>query len=160
MNKIWKYKDVDLFLCNTACTQKYVENNYELIAETEDEPKEGWFNNFCLNGKLYDVHQTGSYKDTDRKIKNVFANEYTIKPLKDIKEKPQIENINNALCPVCGYVDYYCWENRCPDENYKCPQCKSSLLLEHRFDGDYDGDMIFYQRTTFKKLHQPERIKA
>lgn len=105
--------------------------------------------------------QKTSYKDTDRKILNVFASPYWLKPLKEIKQKPQIENRNNAICPACGYVDYHCWVNECPDENYRCPQCKTHLLLEHRFEYGYsESDARFYQRTTFKKLHHPPKIKA
>lgn len=160
ITKIWQHKQkVDFFLCNTDCTQEYVENNYNLIAKTEDELPD-WFNNFSINGQLYDVHLKTSYKDTDYKIRNVFTSPYRLKSLKEIKQNPQIENRNNAICPACGYVDYNCRENECPDENYRCPQCKSHLLLEHRFEYGYsESDARFYQRTTFKKLHHPQKIK-
>lgn len=161
ITKIWQYKkEIDLFLYKGECTQKYVENNYNLIAQTEDELP-NWFNNFSINRQLYDVHSKTSYKDTDHKILNVFASPYWLKPLKEIKQNPQIENRNNAICPACGYVDYHCWENKCPDENYRCPQCKSHLLLEHRVEYGYsESDALFYQRTTFKKLHHPPKIKV
>lgn len=165
--KIWKHqyrtKDI-LFLCNYQdCTQKYIEDNYKLIGQLERNVDSNWlnnkvWNNFSYKGCLYDVHEIHSYKDTDYKIKNIFVTPYTIKPLKEIKQNPQIENINNAICPVCNYVDYDCWENDCPDENYKCPQCKSNLLLEHRFEGNYEGNGILYQRTTYKKIHRPKKI--
>lgn len=158
--KIWLHKaKPDIFLFNTTnCTQEYVESNYDLIAETEDKPV-NWFDNFSIGGQLYDTHAITSYKDTNHNIKNVFASPYRIKTLKEIKQNPQIENLNNAICPACGYVDYHCWENQCPDKNYKCPQCKSTLLLEHRFEYGYDElDNCMYQRTTFKKLHYPSKI--
>lgn len=160
ITKVWRHKDKsDIFLFNFfECTQEYVEKNYNLIAETEDELPD-WFDNFNINGQLYDTHAKTSYKDTDYKIKNVFASPYWVKTLKEIKQNPQIENLNNAICPVCGYVDYDCWENECPDENYRCPRCKSSLLLEHRFEYGYSQeDTRFYQRTTFKKIHRPKKI--
>ena len=166
--KVWQHKENEskdiLFLCNYQdCTQEYIEKNYNLICETEttiDNNKINSliFNNFSYNGKLYYVHQIHSYKDTEHKIKNVFVSPYQIKSLKEIKQKPQIENINNAICPICGYVDYDCWENDCPDENYRCPQCKSNLLLEHRIEGHYDTYATLYQRTTFKKLHRPKEL--
>ncbi len=160
MIKIWLFKKPELFLFNNAdCTQKYVEENYTLVASTNTNLKD-WFQNFNLNGQLYDTHAITSYKDTNHEIKNIFAAPYSIKSLKEVKEKPQIENINNAICPVCGYVDYYSWENECPDENYKCPQCKSSLLLEHRSERDYDDSVTLYQRTTFKKIHYPKKIQT
>lgn len=159
--KIWQHKQqVDCFLFNTECTQEYVENNYNLIAETEDELLD-WFNNFSINGQLYDTHARTSYKDTGHKIINVFVSPYWVKTLKEIKQNPQIENINNAICPACGYVDYHCWENKCPVENYRCPQCKSHLLLEHRCEQGYsESDTCFYQRTTFKKLHHPPKVEV
>lgn len=161
--KIWNYdpyKKESMFLFNTDCTQQFVEDNYYLIAET-DEDREDWFKNLSVNGQLYDVHCVTSYKDTNRQVKNVFVTPYWIKSLKEIKENPIIENLNNAICPVCGYVDRDCWENRCPDEHYYCPQCKSNLLLEHRFEFGYtEYDNFMYQRTTFKKLHRPKKIKV
>ena len=161
MVKIWLWKkNIDMILFHSdTCTQKYVEENYQLIAET-DTDLENWFQNFNLNGRLYDVHAKTSYKDTDYKVQNIFALPYTVRTLKDIKQNPQIENINNAICPACGYVDYDCWENDCPDENYRCPQCKSHLLLEHRFEQHFDGYTVLYQRTTFKNLHHPPKIQA
>lgn len=160
ITKVWRHKDKsDIFLFNSfECTQEYVEKNYSLIAETEGELSD-WFDNLNINGQLYDTHAKTSYKDTDYKIKNVFVSPYWVKTLKEIKQKPQIENLNNAICPVCGYVDYDCWENKCPDENYRCPRCKSSLLLEHRFEYGYNQeDALFYSRTTFKKIHRPKKI--
>ncbi len=165
--KVWLYqnrtKDT-LFLCNyQECTQEYIEKNYSLICETEANVDRDWlnshiWNNFSYNGQLYNVREIHSYKDTNNRVKNIFAAPYKIKSLKEIKQNPQIENINNAICPVCGYVDYHCWENNCPDENYRCPQCKSSLLLEHRFEGNYDNYSTFYQRTTLKKIHRPKKL--
>lgn len=76
ITKIWQHKqEIDLFLHNGECTQEYVENNYNLIAQTEDELPD-WFNNFSINGQLYDVHSKIRYKDTDYKIQNVFASPY------------------------------------------------------------------------------------
>jgi predicted Zn-ribbon and HTH transcriptional regulator len=160
MIKIWLFKQPETFLFNSIeCTQKYVEEHYTLVASTNTDLKD-WFQNFNINGQLYDTHAKTSYKDTNHEVKNIFASPYSIKSLKEVKEKPQIENMNNAICPVCGYVDYYSWEIDCPDENYKCPHCKSSLLLEHKFDYDYDGSATLYQRTTFKKIHHPKKIQA
>ena len=160
MIKIWLYQETpDLQLFNCECTQKYVEDKYRLIATTNTDLKD-WFKNFELDGQLYDTHAKTSYKDTNHEIKNIFAEPYEIKCLKEIKRNPQIENMNNAICPVCGYVDYHCWENQCPDENYKCPRCKSSLLLEHKYEKDYDDCLTMFQRTTYKKIHYPQRIQA
>ena len=163
MTKIWLFPDdMDkrLFLFNNLeCTQEWLKNNCYYLGDTEDIEYD-WFRNFKWDDQYYDVHAVTSYKDTNHMVKNVFVTPYVIKSLEEIKKNPQIENRNNAICPVCGYVDYHCWENDCPDEDYECPQCKSNLLLEQRFEEHYDSDYAwFFQRTTFKKLHRPKQIK-
>lgn len=165
MAKIWMFPDdVDkrMYLFrNNECTQEWVRKNCYYFGETEEVSDDfDWFKNFKWNDQCYDVHAVMHYKDTDHKIKNIFVTPYDMKSLKEIKANPQIENRNNAICPVCGYVDYHCWENDCPDEDYECPQCKSNLLLEQRFEEHYDCDYKwFFQRTTFKKLHRPRKVK-
>ena len=156
MIKIWLFKKFDMQIFYTEkCTQKYVEENYSLIAVTDTE-LEDWFNNFKLNGQFYDTHARTAYKDTGYKTINIFAAPYRTKPLKELKQNPQIENMNNPICPVCGYVDYYGWES--PEGDYKCPQCKSLLNLEHRYEMNFDGYGCSYHRTIFKKLHYPKKI--
>lgn len=162
MFKIWLTEEnfrLDLTLFNPNTSQDEIQSNFLLLTEVEQGLKD-WFKNFSYQGQLYCTRAITNYKDTDYKIKNVFVYPYYVKSMKEIKENPQIENLNNAICPACGYVDYYCWENQCPDENYSCPRCKAKLLLEHRFEYDYDGYGLMYQRTTFKSLPRIQKLEV
>lgn len=161
MFKIWVVDEndrLDMELFNPNNSQKIVEDKYFLLTEVE-KGFDNWFKNFSYQGHLYNTRAITSYVNT-KHIKNVLVSRYEIKSRSKIKENPQIENLNNAICPVCGYVDYYCWENQCPDENYSCPRCQAKLLLEHKFDVGYDGDGLMWQRTTFKSLPRIQKLEA
>ena len=154
--EIWLHKFVSFMEEHEALkTQESMANYYTYIGGTNTMLKD-WLENFEYDGVLYDTHMCKYNGDED--VFNVFATPYKLK--NEIKEE-QIERMNNAECPVCGYIDYNCWENQCPDEDYRCPQCKSNLLLEHRFDLRYrEEDSILWQRTTLKKIHKPKKIKV
>ena len=72
------------------------------------------------------------------------------------KWNKEIENQNNPICPVCGYVDYDGWE--CPSGEYKCPRCHSTLELSKRYNIDYDNIEEFWYKTKLIKRFIPKKV--
>lgn len=149
--KLYRYKlihDEDSVihgLFTPRCTEEYIKNHYWYIGETAKElPTE----NISVNGQLY------RWCASNRKCNAMFYEPYYLND-KD-KWNKEIENQNNPICPVCGYVDYDGWE--CPSGEYKCPRCHSTLELSKRYNIDYDNIEEFWYKTKLVKRFIPKKV--
>ena len=77
-----------------------------------------------------------------------------------IDDEPEVEteNRNNAVCPVCGKVDYESWEYR-SGQKYACGLCGSQFILYHKYITEYDGDMEMYTKLVLQKINKPKRLR-
>ena len=77
-----------------------------------------------------------------------------------INDEPEMEteNRNNAVCPVCGKVDYESWEWPSGKE-WTCGLCGSQFILYHKYITEYDGDMEMYTKLVLQKINKPKRLR-
>lgn len=128
------------------CTEEYIAEHYDYIGETDQELET---ENINIEGQLY------RWCASNLECNSMFYEPYSLQD--KAQWNKEIANINNAICPVCGKVDYGAWE--CPDGEYICPQCHSTLDLQHKTEIDYDGQMTFWYKTKLIKRFVPKKIK-
>lgn len=120
LNKIYKY-DSEIFLKN----MKNDWSKYELLYEYKGNLEIG--QNIQIGDKYYRWCMRSSIAEQqEERCTKWLMEEYTYKP----SHEAYVENLNNPICPICGYVDYDGWEN--PSGEYVCPQCKSILNLDRK----------------------------
>lgn len=133
-------------LFTPKCTEEYIAEHYDYIGETDQELET---ENININGQLY------RWCASNLKCNAMFYQPYSLED--KTQWNKEIENINNAICPVCGNVDYDAWEE--PDGEYICPQCHSTLDLRHKTEIHYDASMTFWYKTKLIKRFVPKKIK-
>lgn len=76
----------------------------------------------------------------------------------DDDPETETENRNNAVCPVCGKVDYESWEWP-SGQKYICGLCGSQFILYHKYITEYDGDMEMHTKLVLEKINKPKRLR-
>lgn len=123
---------------------------FKLLYEYDGELKLG--QNIQIGNEYYRWCVRGSEKERKETGYDKWLMErYTYNPV----ETP-VENYNNPICPVCGYVDYNGWEH--DSGEYDCPQCKAKLELSKR--GEWcDGEISSLTYiTNVVKVVRPKKL--
>ena len=134
----------DLF--DRAKVPKCIEEN-KCIAIYNGDLKLG---NYNIYGQYYHVH----YAPKIGEHRYMFVTPYVL------NDNPEMEteNRNNAVCPVCGKVDYDSWEWSSGKE-WTCGLCGSHFILYHKYITEYDGDMEMYTKLVLQKINKPKRLR-